>query len=306
MIPHAGKQPWPQGGPVSDRSRPGPGPGIVRLVIGAVAVLAMLAGLSLPVLAATPAQAAAPTPNAYVTNQGSNTVSVIDTVTNTVTATVPVGGRPFGVAVTPDGTHVYVPNSTSNDVSVIDTTSNTVTATVPAGLGPSGVAIGTPPPPSPSLTVTKTHQGAFARGEKNTYSITVTNNGTGPTDGTTVTVTDTLPTGLTAASLSGTGWTCTLATPTCTRSDTLAPGASYPTITLTVKASCRAPKQVTNTVTVTGGGSTPDTATDTTTIKRGRHCEKQHHHNSRHDKKHRLDELDTSHGAPRNQQPHHD
>ncbi|WP_438303437.1 hypothetical protein ACSHXN_19625 [Streptomyces sp. HUAS TT11] len=266
MIPYGGKQPWPQGGPVSDRSRPGPGPGIVRLVIGAVAVLAMLAGLSLPVLAATPAQAAAPTPNAYVTNQGSNTVSVIDTATNTVTATVP------------------------------------------AGFGPSGVAIGTPPPPSPSLTVTKTHQGAFARGEKNTYSITVTNNGTGPTDGTTVTVTDTLPTGLTAASLSGTGWTCTLATPTCTRSDTLAPGASYPTITLTVKASCRAPKQVTNTVTVTGGGSTPDTNTaiDPTTIKRGRHCEKQHHHNSRHDKKHRLDELDTSHGAPRNQQPHHD
>ena len=37
-----------------------------------------------------------------------NTVSVIDTATNTVTATVPVGSYPIGVAVTPDGTKVYV------------------------------------------------------------------------------------------------------------------------------------------------------------------------------------------------------
>ncbi|WTE54675.1 DUF11 domain-containing protein [Streptomyces sp. NBC_01620] len=73
-------------------------------------------------------------------------------------------------------------------------------------------------------------------------------------DGTTATVTDTLPTGLTAASLSGTGWTCTLATLTCTRSNTLAPGGSYPPITLTVKASCTTPKHVTNTATITGGG----------------------------------------------------
>jgi YVTN family beta-propeller protein len=36
-----------------------------------------------------------------VTNDFSNTVSVIDTSTNTVVATVPVGARPFGVAVTP-------------------------------------------------------------------------------------------------------------------------------------------------------------------------------------------------------------
>ncbi|TFV34356.1 DUF11 domain-containing protein [Streptomyces sp. T1317-0309] len=46
------------------------------------------------------------------------------------------------------------------------------------------------------MTATKTHQGAFVQGETDTYSITVSNNGTGPTDGTAVTVTDTLPTGL--------------------------------------------------------------------------------------------------------------
>jgi YVTN family beta-propeller protein len=42
----------------------------------------------------------------YVANEFDN-VSVIDTATNTVTATVPAGLLPFGVAVTPDGSKVY-------------------------------------------------------------------------------------------------------------------------------------------------------------------------------------------------------
>jgi YVTN family beta-propeller protein len=46
--------------------------------------------------------------HAYVANQNSNDVSVIDTATNSVVATVPVGIQPLGVAVTPDGKHVYV------------------------------------------------------------------------------------------------------------------------------------------------------------------------------------------------------
>ena len=46
----------------------------------------------------------------YVANLGSNTVSVIDTATNTVTDTVNVGSYPRGVAVNPDGKKVYVTN----------------------------------------------------------------------------------------------------------------------------------------------------------------------------------------------------
>jgi YVTN family beta-propeller protein len=76
---------------------------------------------------------------AYVTNSGSGTVSVIDTTTDTVTATVSVGSRPFGVAA--NSTRVYVTNSGSNDVSVIDTNNNTVVATIPVGLRPLGVAV---------------------------------------------------------------------------------------------------------------------------------------------------------------------
>jgi len=78
---------------------------------------------------------------AYITNFDDGTVSVIDTATNTVTATVSAGSFPYGVAVNPDGIKVYVTNVYSNTVSVIDTSTNTVTATVPVGKRPMGVAV---------------------------------------------------------------------------------------------------------------------------------------------------------------------
>ncbi len=68
------------------------------LAIGLVAAL-VLGGM---------AGSAGAAPYAYITNSQSSTVSVIDTATNTVTATVPVGTYPSGVAVNPAGTRVYV------------------------------------------------------------------------------------------------------------------------------------------------------------------------------------------------------
>ncbi len=56
---------------------------------------------------------------AYVSNHGSNTVSVINTATNTVTATIPVGLQPQGIAFTPNGAFAYIANENSNAVSVI-------------------------------------------------------------------------------------------------------------------------------------------------------------------------------------------
>src|SRR5260221_8192973 len=79
--------------------------------------------------------------NAYITNQRSNTVSVVDTATNMVSATILVGITPFGVAVSPDGTKVYVTNAFSNTVSVIDPATNTVIATIPVGIHPGGLAV---------------------------------------------------------------------------------------------------------------------------------------------------------------------
>ena len=79
--------------------------------------------------------------NAYITNFGSNTVSVIDTLTNTVTATSAVDTYLAGVAVSPDGSKVYVASEASNTVSVIDARTNKVTATIAVTIDPLGVAV---------------------------------------------------------------------------------------------------------------------------------------------------------------------
>jgi YVTN family beta-propeller protein len=76
-----------------------------------------------------------------LTNGGFKTVSVIDTVTNMVSATVDVGVDPVGVAVTPDGKRAYVTNHGSSNVSVIDTANNTVSATVDVGVDPFGARL---------------------------------------------------------------------------------------------------------------------------------------------------------------------
>ncbi len=85
-------------------------------------------------------------PFAYVANSGSDTVSVIDTATNQVTATVPVGTSPEGVTISPSGAAVYVANFGAivqpGTVSIIDTATNTVIADVPAGINPVGIALG--------------------------------------------------------------------------------------------------------------------------------------------------------------------
>ncbi|WP_292388766.1 PKD domain-containing protein [Methanosarcina sp. UBA5] len=80
-------------------------------------------------------------PFAYITNAESNSVSVIDTTTNKVTATISVGSNPTGAVINPNGTKVYVVNAHSNDVSIIDTATNNVIATVPVGNSPQGVAV---------------------------------------------------------------------------------------------------------------------------------------------------------------------
>jgi uncharacterized repeat protein (TIGR01451 family) len=101
------------------------------------------------------------------------------------------------------------------------------------------------------LLLIKTHSGAFAQGATGrTYTIVVRNSGGLASSGT-VTVTDTLPSGLTATALSGTGWSCNLGSLTCTRSDALAGSSSYPAITLTVNVAANAASLLTNTATVT-------------------------------------------------------
>ena len=80
-------------------------------------------------------------PFAYITNEFDGTVSVINTATNTITGTVPVGAGPFGVAVSSDGSRIYVANTNDDTVSVIDGATNSIVTTVSVGAGPYGVAV---------------------------------------------------------------------------------------------------------------------------------------------------------------------
>ena len=79
---------------------------------------------------------------AYVTNQGSNTVSVIDLSNNTQAQEIRVGVEPYGIVHTPDGRRAYVVNGASRTVSVIDTTSRQVVATINLPIvEPRGIAV---------------------------------------------------------------------------------------------------------------------------------------------------------------------
>jgi len=76
----------------------------------------------------------------YVTNFGGNSVSVINTGTNAVVATINLGASPTGVAVSPDGS-AYVTNQNSGSVSVINTATNTVVTTLNGFNSPRSVAV---------------------------------------------------------------------------------------------------------------------------------------------------------------------
>jgi YVTN family beta-propeller protein len=56
---------------------------------------------------------------AYITNFGDGTLSVVDTITNSVATTVDVPGYPEAVAVNPDGERIYVGDYWSGAVAVI-------------------------------------------------------------------------------------------------------------------------------------------------------------------------------------------
>jgi uncharacterized repeat protein (TIGR01451 family) len=117
----------------------------------------------------------------------------------------------------------------------------------------------------PSLSITKSHTGNFSQGQQGAnYVVTVSNAGSAaPTSGT-VTVTETLPSGLTLVSMAGSGWAC--ASFACTRGDALGPGMNYPAITVTVNVTATATSPQVNQVSVSGGGSATGNASDSTMI----------------------------------------
>lgn len=216
------------------------------------------------------------------TGPTSGTVTVQDTLPAGMTATAMSGtgwsctvgtltcdrsdALPTGSSYPPIALTVNVASNATSGV-------NTVTVTAAGDIDPSNNTFADPTnvtPLAPDLAITKSHTGNAMQGQVGfVYTLAVHNVGIAPTTGT-VTVSDTLPPGLTATAVSGPGWTCSVgATSTCSRSDALAPGGSYPNIALTVNVAANAPPTVVNTATVSGANdSNPanDSSSDPTTV----------------------------------------
>ncbi|MGZ5041481.1 MAG: cytochrome D1 domain-containing protein [Usitatibacter sp.] len=84
--------------------------------------------------------AAQAAPFAYVPSPDSK-LTVVDTATNHVVATLPTGANPNGVAVTPAGHRVYVSNFDDGTVTVIDAGNLRVLTTIPVGAHPLGLQV---------------------------------------------------------------------------------------------------------------------------------------------------------------------
>ncbi|MFZ9874501.1 MAG: Ig-like domain-containing protein, partial [Candidatus Methylacidiphilales bacterium] len=108
----------------------------------------------------------------------------------------------------------------------------------------------------------------WIRGAAGQITLTISNVGSTTSTTNLLTVTATLPAGLTSTGMSGTGWTTNASGLSCTRSNTLAAGASHPIITLNVAVASNAPATLQPTFTISGGGdsnSVNNTVTNTVT-----------------------------------------
>ena len=77
-------------------------------------------------------------PFAFIPNSTDGTVSVVNTLSNTVVSSLNPGGNPESIVLSPDGSKVYVGVSTSNRVQIYNTLTNalitTITITTPTAL----------------------------------------------------------------------------------------------------------------------------------------------------------------------------
>ena len=93
---------------------------------------------ALAVLAALPLLAAA-APFAYVANEKSGTLSIVDTATDTVVGDIPAGVKPRGSALSPDGKLMYVSDQPSNALLVVDLEKRTLVYKIALDESPEGV-----------------------------------------------------------------------------------------------------------------------------------------------------------------------
>ena len=102
-------------------------------------ILFWVAGCGLAIQHATPGSRSSET-FLYVSNEGSNDLTIIDSRRYRSIKTLPVGEMPGGVALTRDGKRLYVANYT-NTVTVVDTVSKEVVETIKVGEGATGLVL---------------------------------------------------------------------------------------------------------------------------------------------------------------------
>jgi uncharacterized repeat protein (TIGR01451 family) len=246
---------------------------------------------------------ATPALSAKVSTQGnfssgesnaSYTITVSDTGSGATTGTVTVSDPPTGFAVTGisgngwtcvlatvtctrsdslAGGSSFSPITVTGNVTSPNGTPVSIPITLSGGGTSSSVTV-TPTPTitvaAPALSITKTHTGNFNQGQQGaTYTVTVQNGASAGATNAKVTVTETVPSGESLVSMSGSGWTCpgSGGANTCDRSDTLPTRDSYPSITVTVNVAANAASPQVNQVSASGGGTTGSvSANDATTL----------------------------------------
>ncbi len=124
-------------------------------------------------------------------------------------------------------------------------------------------------PPALTASMTDDASGTPVHGSTINYSVAVGNQAATADDPGPITVTDTLPTGETPGSASGTGWSCTAPsgqTVTCTYTGTLATGASLNAIDFPATVTAGAGTALTNTAVASSDTSNPARAQDAVTV----------------------------------------
>ncbi len=119
---------------------------------------------------------------------------------------------------------------------------------------------------APVLNMVFKHDAPFTEGEIGAYRIVVSNTGESPTSDP-VTLTVSLPSGLTYDSFNGSEWVMNESALTFTQSSILNPGSSYPTLVLNVNVASDAPHTVVPSATISGGGSASLTLENLTTTQ---------------------------------------
>ena len=136
------------GGPEGLQSGNGKTVRVVDLMTNTIVGAPIQVGLAPAAMAITPDGKYVYVINYEDGNPGTGTISIIDTLTDTVIKTINGFSGPFGISITPDGKYAYVTNFGSNNfapfgttVSVVKLSTNTIKDTITVGIQPSGIAI---------------------------------------------------------------------------------------------------------------------------------------------------------------------